>query len=80
VTIKKIILFFRCLHYFGSSVKLDIYVIDYGKLNDCALRLPSENDMGLNFSNHCRKERMPFVVYADLECRENGERPEYVNI
>ena len=31
-------------------------------------RLPSGNDKWLAFSNHTRKERLPFVVYADLEC------------
>ncbi|KYN07888.1 hypothetical protein ALC62_01136, partial [Cyphomyrmex costatus] len=36
-------------------------------LNDCAIRLPSE-DKWLEFKKHCRKERVPFVVYADLEC------------
>jgi len=42
--------------------------VDCGQLNDCAIRLPSEDDKWLSFKNHCRKERMPFVVYADLEC------------
>jgi len=42
--------------------------VDCGQMNDCAIRLPSENDKWLSFKNHCRKERMPFVVYADLEC------------
>jgi len=36
-------------------------------MNDCAIRLPSEDDKWLSFKNHCRKERVPFVVYADLE-------------
>ncbi|XP_018399567.1 PREDICTED: uncharacterized protein LOC108777234 [Cyphomyrmex costatus] len=57
----------RCLHYFSSSAKLEIHSMDCGKLNDCAIRLPSE-DKWLEFKNHCRKERVPFVVYADLEC------------
>ncbi|XP_018377656.1 PREDICTED: uncharacterized protein LOC108770520 [Trachymyrmex cornetzi] len=37
------------------------------KINDCAIRLPSEDDKWLEFGNHCNKERIPFVVYADLE-------------
>ncbi|KYM97002.1 hypothetical protein ALC62_12326, partial [Cyphomyrmex costatus] len=48
-----------CLHYFSSSAKLELHSVDCGKLNDCAIRLPSEDD---------KKERVPFVVYADLEC------------
>jgi len=42
--------------------------MDCEQMNDCAIRLPSEDDKWLSFKNHCRKERMPFVVYADLEC------------
>ncbi|XP_071646039.1 uncharacterized protein [Temnothorax longispinosus] len=37
-------------------------------MNDCAIKLPSDNDKWLAFKNHNRKERVPFVVYADLEC------------
>ncbi|KYN07979.1 hypothetical protein ALC62_01044 [Cyphomyrmex costatus] len=61
-------LFRSCLHYFSSSAKLELHSTDCGKLNDCAIRLPSEDDKWLKFKNHCRKERVPFVVYADLEC------------
>jgi len=31
-------------------------------------RLPSEDDKWLEFGNHCNKERVLFIVYADLEC------------
>jgi len=41
--------------------------VDCGQMNDCAIRLPSEDDKWLSFKNHCRKERMAFIVYADLE-------------
>ncbi|KAL6417296.1 hypothetical protein ACFW04_012845 [Cataglyphis niger] len=37
-------------------------------MNECAIVLPTEEDKLLNFNNHERKERVPFVVYADLEC------------
>jgi len=33
-----------------------------------AIRLPSEDDKWLEFGNHCNKERVPFIVYTDLEC------------
>jgi len=59
--------FFRYLHYFNLSTKLEIHSEDCGKLNDCAIRLSSEDDKWLSFNNHCRKERVPFVDYADLE-------------
>ncbi|XP_077282310.1 uncharacterized protein LOC143908499 [Temnothorax americanus] len=63
----------RCLHYFYTQEKLAAHSVD------CAILLPNENDKWLSFDNHDRKERLPFVVYADLECiferreRENVE-------
>ncbi|XP_018368760.1 PREDICTED: uncharacterized protein LOC108764851 [Trachymyrmex cornetzi] len=58
----------RCLHYFGSSVQLEIHSEDCQNLNDCAIRLPSGDDRWLEFDNHNNMERVPFVVYVDLEC------------
>ena len=65
---KKFLHFHRCMHYFGCLEKLEAHSLDCGKMNDCAILLPSEGNNLLNFSNHCRKERLPFVMYADLEC------------
>ncbi|XP_071653079.1 uncharacterized protein [Temnothorax longispinosus] len=58
----------RCLHYFSSNEKLTAHTVDCQEMNDCAIKLPSDNDKWLAFKNHNRKERVPFVVYADLEC------------
>ncbi|XP_018317341.1 uncharacterized protein [Mycetomoellerius zeteki] len=58
----------RCLHYFSSSAQLEIHSEDCGRMNNCAIRLPNEDNRWLEFSNHYRKERVPFIVYADLEC------------
>ncbi|XP_067208470.1 uncharacterized protein, partial [Linepithema humile] len=58
----------RCLHYFYTREKLSVHSVDCGKMNDCAVVLPSEDDEWLTFRNYNRKERVPFVVYADLEC------------
>ncbi|XP_070155137.1 uncharacterized protein [Polyergus mexicanus] len=58
----------RCLHYFGSDDKLQSHIVDCREMNECAIRLPSDKDKWLAFNNYNRKERLPFVVYADLEC------------
>ncbi|KYN14572.1 hypothetical protein ALC57_13218 [Trachymyrmex cornetzi] len=58
----------RCLHYFGSKERLQTHEVDCRKINDCTIRLPSEDDRWLEFGNHRNQERVPFVVYADLEC------------
>ncbi|XP_076673015.1 uncharacterized protein LOC143371588 [Andrena cerasifolii] len=58
----------RCLHYFGSAEKLEAHTVDCREMNDCAILLPSQDNNLLSFDGHGRKERLPFVVYADLEC------------
>ncbi|XP_070161381.1 LOW QUALITY PROTEIN: uncharacterized protein [Polyergus mexicanus] len=58
----------RCLHYFRSDDKLQSHIVDCREMNECAIRLPSDKDKWLAFNNYNRKERLPFVVYADLEC------------
>ncbi|KYN09586.1 hypothetical protein ALC57_18296 [Trachymyrmex cornetzi] len=58
----------ECLHYFGSSAQLEIHSEDCQKMNDCAIRLPSGDDRWFEFDNHNNQERVPFIVYADLEC------------
>ncbi|EZA51130.1 hypothetical protein X777_10439 [Ooceraea biroi] len=57
----------RCLHYFPTEKRLAAHIIDCESINDCAIVLPSEDDKLLAFRNYKRKERTPFVVYADLE-------------
>ncbi|KYN21651.1 hypothetical protein ALC57_05969, partial [Trachymyrmex cornetzi] len=57
----------RCLHYFPTSEKLSLHIVDCTTTNECAIILPNENDKWLSFRGH-NKERLLFVVYADLEC------------
>ncbi|XP_076384118.1 uncharacterized protein LOC143261975 [Megalopta genalis] len=38
------------------------------RMNECALKLPTEDDKWLKFKNYAYKEPTPFVIYADLEC------------
>ena len=49
-------------------MKLQAHIVDCREINDCAIRLPSDKDKWLAFDNYNRKERLPFIVYADLEC------------
>ena len=64
---------YRCLHYFRTSKKLAAHVVDCGKLNNCAIVLPQKKNKWLSFNNYSKKERLPFVVYADLECTLEGQ-------
>jgi len=56
------------MHYFNTSEKLSAHSVDCERMNDCAIVLPNDDDKWLAFRNYDRKERIPFVVYADLEC------------
>lgn len=51
-------------------------MVDCGTMNNCAIVLPTENDKWLTFSNYSRKERVPFIVYTDLECILEKMQPE----
>ena len=53
------------LHYFHTSEKLLLHIVDCATTNDCAIILP--NDKWLLFQGHNKKERLLFVVYANLE-------------
>jgi len=41
--------------------------MDCQKINDCTIRLSSVDDKWHEFGNHCNKEHVLFIVYADLE-------------
>jgi len=58
----------RCLHYFYTPEALKRHLRDCGLEKPCRVRLPTEDDNILSFKNHKHDERVPFVVYADLEC------------
>lgn len=64
-----IFLFFRCLHYFNSMEKLEKHLIDCGKMNHCMISLPLKSDnVNVYFKNYKHNKRIPFVIYADIEC------------
>jgi len=67
---KKLTLFIficSCLHYFHSNERLQSHIVDCRRINDCTIRLLSE-DKYFSFTNYSKKERVSFVVYTDLEC------------
>ena len=60
--------YYSCLHYFHSEEKLQAHETECKKVNDCAIILPREDQKWLEFDSNNNKERVPFVIYADLEC------------
>ena len=63
---------YRCLHYFNSCEKLQLHEVDQ-KINDCAIRLSSE-DKWFKFDNYSNRERVLFIVYADLRKTESDKK------
>ncbi|KAK9878806.1 hypothetical protein WA026_003644 [Henosepilachna vigintioctopunctata] len=57
----------RCLRYFRSEEKLKSHSEDCGKMNETAIRMPEIGNNILKFKNHKNKEKVPFIIYADLE-------------
>ncbi|KYN01373.1 hypothetical protein ALC62_07833 [Cyphomyrmex costatus] len=61
-----------------NDISVNVYAIEDGiipirpadrkRSKHVNLLLPSEDDKWLEFKKHCRKELVPFVVYADLQC------------
>ncbi|XP_014478544.1 PREDICTED: uncharacterized protein LOC106746452 [Dinoponera quadriceps] len=85
----------RCLNYFYTRNKLIAHSVDCGVMNDCVIILPdNENkwlshrnydneNKWLSHRNYGRKERLPLVIYADMECilekKENNKEVPVVN-
>lgn len=57
----------RCFHYFSTAEKLEQHTVDCGQLNNCAIILPTDNSI-VRFKNYGHSKRMPFIIYADIEC------------
>ena len=58
-----------CLHGFPSDAKLTEH-LEHGcrEITDIKPEMPKKEDAMLEFSNHDKQERAPFVIYADFEC------------
>lgn len=59
---------FRCLHIFHSSERLKKHTANCLRLNECAVKLPPDEEKWLRFEHYERKGQVPFIVYADFEC------------
>ena len=57
----------RCFNPFGSQEVLFKHLEYYKEYNEVKINMPKEGTI-LKFKNYDRKERVPFIVYADFEC------------
>ncbi|XP_050308625.1 uncharacterized protein LOC126745018 [Anthonomus grandis grandis] len=57
----------RCLNYFYSEQVLNKHMFACKKMNKIKVSLPSEREKNISFSHFKNKEKVPFVIYADIE-------------
>lgn len=57
----------RCLIHFTTQENLNKHLFDCRNLNKTKINLPSEKQRILEFKNFKNKEKVPFVIYADIE-------------
>lgn len=57
----------RCLNYFKRQETLNRHQFHCKQLNKTKITLPKDDKKFLKFSNFQNKEKVPFVLYADLE-------------
>lgn len=58
----------RCLNYFKSELCLSKHKEYCYVQNNTRMQFPNEQNKYLEFKNYQYQERVPFVVYADVEC------------
>lgn len=63
----KLVVCDRCLCLFRSQEKLDFHKIDCIKFKGVKSVLPQEKNKMIKFRNFKHKEKVPFIIYYDLE-------------
>lgn len=57
----------RCLNHFTKLEKLESHRLNCLNQNEYQIIMPTEEENFIQFENHNKKLRMPFVIYADIE-------------
>ena len=57
----------RCLNYFYCQEKLNRHIEDCSTANECGIRVPNGDQKFVCFKNYKNKEKVPYVIYADME-------------
>ena len=58
----------RCLCHFKLGKSFQCHRLTCQNINKCRMILPDHENKILKFKNYQYKEKVPFVVYADIEC------------
>lgn len=58
----------RCLNRFVTKENLEKHYLQCHNLNTTKIVLPNEENNILKFKDYQNKEKLPFAIYADMEC------------
>ena len=72
----------NCLHSFRTQNKLKSHEKICENKDFCVIEMPSEKDNILQFNQHMKSDKMPYIIYADIEsliikideCANNPEK------
>ena len=57
----------NCLHYFRTEHKLKSHEKVCKNKDFCGNVMPSEKDNVLEFNKYMKSDKMPYIIYADIE-------------
>ena len=57
----------NCLHSFRTENKLRSHEKVCENKDFCGIAMPSKNDNILEFNQYMKSDKMPYIIYADIE-------------
>ena len=57
----------NCLHSFKTENKLKSHIKVHKNKCFCGIVMPSKNDKILEFNQYMKSDKMPYIIYADIE-------------
>ena len=57
----------NCLHSFRTENKLKSHEKSYKNKDFCGIAMSSEKDNILEFNQYMKSDKMPYIIYADIE-------------
>ena len=58
----------NCLNSFRTKNKLELHKRVYEDKDFCSVIMPPEDTKILEFNQHQKSDKAPFIIYADAEC------------
>ena len=58
----------NCLHSFRTENKLKSHEKICKNKDFCGIVMPSKKKISLDFNQYMKSDKMPYIIYADIEC------------